>query len=44
MISNIPSSSKGDTGKKSVTEYVEDDVDELTYSDFPDLSREYLMK
>ena len=34
MISNIPSSSKGDTGKKSVTEYVEDDVDELTYSEF----------
>ena len=34
MTSNIPSSSKGKTGKKTVIEYVEDYVDELPYSYF----------
>ena len=32
---HIPSSSKGKTGKNTVTEDVEDDIDELPDSDFP---------
>ena len=31
---HIPSSSKGKTGKKTAIEDVEDDIDELPYSDF----------
>ena len=34
MTGHIPSSSKGKTGKKTVIEDVEDDKDELPYSDF----------
>ena len=34
MTGNIPSSSKGRTGKKTVMEDVENDVDELPDSDF----------
>ena len=34
MTGNIPSSSKGNKGKKTMIEDVEDDVDELPDSDF----------
>ena len=34
MTGHIPSSSKGKTGKNTVVEDVEDDIDELTDSDF----------
>ena len=44
MTGNIPLSSKGKTGKNTVIDDVEDDVDELPDSDFPKPSREYLIK
>ena len=44
MTGNIPSSSKGRTGEETVIEDVEDDVDELPDSDFPNPPREYLIK
>ena len=44
MTGNIPLSSKGKTGEKTVIEDVEDEIDDFPDSDFPKPPREYLIK
>ena len=44
MAGNIPSSSKGKTGKNNMIEEVEDGIDEHPDSDFPKPLQDYLIK
>ena len=44
MTGNVPLSSKGKTGEKTVMEYLEDDVDEIHDSDFSNSLQDYSIK